>query len=136
MLMIAGCGKGSFSKAYTYSVTTGDSVKIKLNTSDNYDISADMPFKITKDGEVLSQGTFMQGEMYNQYVESAQYDEKVKVIDSGKIGENEFLFYEYNNSEFNYVVLVGDSNTGLIIGNNVSEESARECFERLEISLE
>ncbi len=134
--MIAGCGKGSFSKAYTYSVTTGDSVKIKLNTSDNYDISADMPFKITKDGEVLSQGTFMQGEMYNQYVESAQYDEKVKVIDSGKIGENEFLFYEYNNSEFNYVVLVGDSNTGLIIGNNVSEESARECFERLEISLE
>ncbi|MDY2632899.1 MAG: hypothetical protein SOV85_16370 [Clostridium sp.] len=136
MLMIAGCGKGSFSKAYTYSVTTGDSVKIKLNTSDNYDISADMPFKITKDGEVLSQGTFMQGEMYNQYVESAQYDEKVKVIDSGKIGENEFLFYEYNNSEFNYVVLVRDSNTGLIIGNNVSEESARECFERLEISLE
>ena len=74
--------------------------------------------------------------MYNQYVESAQYDEKVKVIDSGKIGENEFLFYEYNNSEFNYVVLVRDSNTGLIIGNNVSEESARECFERLEISLE
>ena len=134
--MIAGCGKGSFSKAYTYSVTTGDSVKIKLNTSDNYDISADMPFKITKDGEVLSQGTFMHGEMYNQYVESAQYDEKVKVIDSGKIGENEFLFYEYNNSEFNYVVLVRDSNTGLIIGNNVSEESARECFERLEISLE
>lgn len=136
MIIAVGCGNFTSSKSYTFSVETGDSVKLELDTSDNYDISSDLPFQITKDGEVLSDGTFMQGEMYSQYVESAQYDEKVKVLDSGKVGENEFLFYSYDNSEFNYVVLVGDSKTGLIIGNNVSEESAKEVFERLTITLE
>ena len=136
MLMAVGCGNISSSKSYTFTVETGDAVKIELDTSDNYDISSDLPFAITKDDEVLSQGTFMQGEMYNQYVESIDGDAKAKVIDTGKVGENEYLFYEYDNSEFNYVVLVGDSKTGLIIGNNVSEESAKECFERLTITLE
>lgn len=41
-----------------------------------------------------------------------------------------------NNSEYNYAILVGDSNTGVLIGNIVSEESAKEVFKRLEITLE
>ena len=136
MIMAVGCGNGNFSKAYTYSVATGDSVKIELDTSDNYDISSDLPFQITKDGEVLSEGTFIQGEMYSQYVEAVQNDEKGKVLDSGTVGENEYTFWEYNNSEYNYAILIGDSNTGILIGNIVSEESAKEVFERLEITLE
>lgn len=136
MIMAIGCGKANTNKAYTYSVATGDSVKIQLDTSDNYDISSDLPFQITKAGEVLSEGTFIQGEMYSQYVESVQGDEKAKVIDSGNVGENEFLFWEYNNSEYNYAILVGDSKTGILLGNIVSEESAKEVFKRLEITLE
>ena len=120
MIMAIGCGKANTNKAYTYSVATGDSVKIQLDTSDNYDISSDLPFQITKAGEVLSEGTFIQGEMYSQYVESVQGDEKAKVIDSGNVGENEFLFWEYNNSEYNYAILVGDSKTGILLGNIVS----------------
>ena len=136
MIMAIGCGNATTNKAYTYSVATGDSVKIRLDTSDNYDISSDLPFQITKAGEVLSEGTFIQGEMYSQYVESVQGDEKAKVIDSGNVGENEFLFWEYNNSEYNYAILVGDSKTGILLGNIVSEESAKEVFKRLEITLE
>ena len=30
----------------------------------------------------------------------------------------------------------GESNTAIIIGNAISEESAKECFERLTITLE
>ena len=70
MIMAIGCGKANTNKAYTYSVATGDSIKIQLDTSDNYDISSDLPFQITKAGEVLSEGTFIKGEMYSQYVES------------------------------------------------------------------
>lgn len=136
MIMAIGCGKATMNKAYTYSVATGDSVKIQLDTSDNYDISSDLPFQITKAGEVLSEGTFIKGEMYSQYVESVQGDEKAEVIDSGNVGGNEFLFWKYNNSEYNYAILVGDSNTGVLIGNIVSEESAKEVFKRLEITLE
>ena len=48
MIMAIGCGKANTNKAYTYSVATGDSVKIQLDTSDNYDISSDLPFQITR----------------------------------------------------------------------------------------
>ncbi len=32
-------------------------------------------------------------------------------------------------------ILIGNSDTGVLLGNNVSEESARECFNRLKISV-
>ena len=42
--------------------------------------------------------------------------------------------WNYNDSEFNYVVMInGTNNTGMLIANNISEESAKECFDRLEI---
>ncbi|MDE7435166.1 MAG: hypothetical protein K2N01_05035 [Lachnospiraceae bacterium] len=132
---LTGCTTSSH-KAYTYSVETGDSVEIKLDTSDHYAITSDIPFVISRDGEVLSQGTFIHAEYYAQYEEAARTDEHAQILDSGTKDGSQYVFWSYNDSEYNYVILVEDSDTGIILANNVSEESARECFDRLTFSLE
>ena len=133
--LFAGCSTTS-SKTYTFTVDNGDKIKISLNTTDNYDISSEVPFSISCDGKTLSQGSFVLAESYQQYVSVVNTDENAKLIDSGTKDGNEYIFWCYNGSEYNYAVLIKGSNTGIVIGNPVSEESAKECFNRLTIAVE
>ena len=48
----------------------------------------------------------------------------------------EYFFYNYNNMEYNYVVKIKNSNTGIIIANPNSQEEAQKCFKLLSFSLE
>ena len=61
-------------------------------------------------------------------------DSNAKIIESTTKNDLEYTFYSYNDSEWNYVIKISDSSTGLLIGNPISEESARECFNRLTIN--
>ena len=131
---LVGCGKVSKNISYTYSVSTGDKVKLTVDTADNYSITKDLPFTITKDGSTLSQGKFITKENYAEIITSVKTDEKATIINSGNKDDDEFIFWSYNNSEYNYAILINDSDTGVIIGNPISEESARECFEKIKIS--
>ena len=40
-----------------------------------------------------------------------------------------------NDQEYDYAIHLKDSKTGILIGNNVSEKSAKECFSRLTFSI-
>jgi len=135
LLLLAGCS-ATTSKSYTFSVATGDMVKISLDTSDQFDITSDVPFVISQNGETLSQGIFLTAEDYQAYVDAVSADENAVVLDSGNKDGNAYTFWSYQDTEFDYVIMVQDSQTGILIGSNVSEEAARECFERLSISLE
>ena len=132
MLLAAGC---TSSKTVTYNVETGDSISIKLDTSEGYDISTDVPFTISQNDETISQGTFITAESYQQYVDAVKSTEGVTIIDSGENDTCEYLMWNSNDTEYDYVVLIKESNTGVLIGNNVSEKSAKECFNRLTISI-
>lgn len=132
--MMTGCNDNS-TKAYTFSVDNGDSIKVSMNTMDNYDISSELPFAITCNGELQSQGTFIQGDAFAQYKNVVENDENAELIDAGEKDGNEYIFWCYNGSEYNYAILIADSNTGIVLGNVVSEESAKECFGRLTISV-
>lgn len=134
-IMSVGCSTNS-SKSYTYTVDNGDKIKITLDTSDDYDISSDLPFTISCGEEMLSQGSFILGEAYEQYVSVVETDEKAELLDFGTKDGHEYIFWCYNGSEYNYAILINDSSTGIIIGNLVSEESAQECFNRLIINIE
>ena len=133
--LFAGCTTKS-SKTYTFTVDNGDKVKITLNTTDNYDITSEVPFSISCDGKTLSQGSFVLAESYQQYVSVVNTDENAKLIDSGTKDGNDYIFWCYNGSEYNYAILIKGSNTGIVIVNPVSEESAKECFNRLTIAVE
>ncbi len=133
LLMITGC---TSNKAYTFTVETGDKIKVELDTTDGYDLSSDLPFTISKDGNTLSQGTFITSSAYNKYVNSAKTDSLAKVIDEGSKDNIDYVFYSYNNSEYNYVIKVKNSNTGILLGNPNSKEEAKTCFDLLTFSLE
>lgn len=135
MITLLGC-ETTKTKSFTFNVDNGDAIKLSLNIKDDYDISSEIPFQISCGGAVLSQGTFIQSEAYAQYVAAVQSDENATLLDSGMKDGNEYVFWNYNDTEFNYVILIADSNTGIILGNDVSEESARECFNRLTITAE
>lgn len=133
MILFVGCGNAKTSKTYTFNVETGDSVKVKLDTSDKYNITSEVPFEISQDGDVKSQGTFIFGEAYDQYKDVVDTDANAELLDSGNKDGNEYVFWSYNDSEYNYAILIEGSSTGLILANDVSEESAKECFNRLTI---
>lgn len=133
--LAAGCTTSS-SMSYTFSVDNGDAVKITLDTSDKYKMTSDVPFTISQDGKELSQGTFIQGEAYEQYANVVQTDEKAVLLDSGTKDGNDYVFWCYDGKEYNYVIKIAGSNTGMILGNPVSEETAKECFNRLTITKE
>ena len=133
LLTLTGCTK---SKSYTFTVETGDKIKIQLNTTDGYDLSSDLPFKISKDGNTLSQGTFITIDGYNQYIEAVNSDSNAKILDSKTKDGISYTFYSYNDSEFNYVIKINDSNTGILLGNPNSQEEAEKCFELLTFTLE
>lgn len=128
--LAVGCTTSS-SLSYTYTVDNGDSVKVTLNTTDKYKITSSVPFKIMHDGEELTQGTFIHGDAYEQYKSVVQNDEKSVLLDSGTKDGHEYVFWCYDGMEYNYVVKIADSNTGILLYNPVSEETAKECFNRL-----
>lgn len=129
-----GCTTSS-SMTYLFTVDNGDKIVIEMDTTGKYKMTSDVPFVISNDGETLSQGAFIHSDAYSSYVELANSD-KVKLIDSGTKNGNEYVFWNYNDEEYNYAILISGCNTGVILGNNVSEESAKECFNRLSISVQ
>lgn len=133
LLTVTGC---TTSKSYTWDVTTGDSIKIKLDSTGGYDITSELPFTISKDDQTLSQGTFITIAGYNQYMDAVDTDPTVNVIDSGSKNGITYTFYSVNNSEFNYIIKVDGSNTGILLGNPNSQAEAEEVFNRLIISKE
>lgn len=132
VLTLTGC---TTTKSYTFDVETGDSIKVELNASDGYDISADLPFTISKDDKTLSQGTFVTIDGYNQYLDAVNNDTNSKILDSGTKDGITYTFYSYNNSEYNYIIKVDGSNTGILLGNPNSQVEAETVFNLLEFSI-
>lgn len=133
MLTLTGCHK---EKSYTFNVETGDKVKVKLDITDGYNMTSELPIEFSKDDKVISQGTFGQEEAYDMYNQIITEDSKSTIIEEKSKGNIEYMFYEYNNSEYNYIIKIKDSKTCFILANNISKESAQEIFERLRFEVE
>ena len=137
LLFAVGCTTSkTFTKSYTYNVTTGDTIKVQLDRTGGYDISAESPFKISKDDDVLGQGAFITLAGVDQYLDLVEKDSDSKVIEKDSANGLEYTFYSYKDEEYNYVIKISGSNTGILLANDVSEESAKECFKRLTITKE
>ena len=134
MLLCTAC-QFSTSKSFTFDVDNGDQIKVSLDTTGGFDLSSQAPFGISQNGKVLSEGTFIYSEYYDYYVEVVDNDSDAELLDSGTKDGNEFIFWCYNDVEYNYAIFVRGSDTGVVIGNMVSEKSAKECFDRLTITV-
>lgn len=133
MFTLTGC---NMAKSYTFDVETGDKIKIELNTTDGYDLSSSLPFTVSKDGSVLSQGTFITLDGYDDYVDRVNNDTNSTILDSGSMNGVTYTFYSYNDTEFNYIIKIDNSNTALLLGNPNSQNEAQTIFELLTFSTE
>ncbi len=136
LFALVGCSAANTYMSWTYKVETGDNVKIKLNTTDGYKISAELPFSISKDGTVISQGTFIKGEYCEDYRQAAQTQEGSKMLEEGNIGDHKYFAWSFNDEEWNYCIELAGGKTGILIGNETSQASAQEVFNRLKITIE
>lgn len=130
IFLLVGC---TTTKSYTFKVETKDNVKITIKTNNGYDISSDVPFELTKNKEVVSSGFFITIDSYDAYKNLVNNNSKVEVIENNSNDDIEYIFYKYdtNSTEYNYIIKIKNSNTGIVIANNISSESAKDMFEHL-----
>ena len=136
LVSMIGCSGVKTYKTIGFKVDNGNQVSVKLDTTDGYDMTSEIPFKVSLNDQVLSQGTFIQAEFYEQYAEAVEEEEAAVKLESGEKDGNSYIFWEYNAKEYNYVIMIGDSDTAVLLANNVSRESAQECFNRLTFYVE
>lgn len=114
----------------TFIIEADESMEIITTPFGKYNIT------IKQNGDVKSQGYFILEEAYEQYMDKINNDENAELLDTGTKDGNEYIFWSYNNSEYNYSILIKDSSTALTLTNDVSEESAKEVFNELTIKYE
>ena len=134
VLVLTGCEKKS-NKSYTFNVETGDKIEIKMDTTGGYNLTSKLPIEFSKDDEVISQGTFGPEYTYDEYYKLVKDGSDATIIEEKSNDNIEYFFYEYDNSEYNYIIKIKNSKTCFILGNNKSKNSAQEIFERLEFEV-
>lgn len=138
LLMTAVCLAGCTSyMSYTFKVSTGDEIKVKLDVSDGYELSQkDGQFYVEEDGELLLTGIFTTEEYWDYYTENIPVAEGCKVIKEGKIsGENEGIIYTVED-ETNAILHVEDSDTYVLMGGVVDSEDVQDVIDSLAITVE
>ena len=126
---LAGCSGIETSKTYTFAVTTGDKISVTLRTGDGYELDQDNgQLSVSKDDVTILNGMFLHSEAYSMYEENiAATAERYEVIDNG-------LFYQYAGevgTENDFLIMIPDSNTLVILGSLSDEAAAKAAFERL-----
>lgn len=131
--MLTGCSSNS-SMAYTFNVETGDSIKVELNTSDSdYKLKADgSRFIVNEEDTDIITGIFLTADMYDEY--------ETAISSTGTILESDgYILYEYAGeagTERNILLMVPDSETGVIMGSLADEETVRDIYSRLSLTNE
>lgn len=139
MILTLGACTSSTSKSYTFNVQTGDTIKVKLDTSNGLSLSQqDGQFTVMKDEETILQGTFIDETGYNNYLD-IKGQQGMRVLEDTEKDGNTYYMYEIEGkagTEDNFVVWIKDSKTGMLIGSLAGQETAKEAFESLTITKE
>ena len=130
IFLLVGC---TTTKYYTYKINNGDKIKITIKTNNGYDINYNTPFELSKNKEIISYGFFIDSDEFEKYKELGNDNNKFEMIENNSNDDIEYIFYKYNtdSTEYNYVIKIKNSNTGIAIANNISLDSAKDMFEHL-----
>lgn len=131
ILLAIGCNKID---AFDHITGTGDKVTVSLDTSDGYDFVRGECFIVECKDEEISTGTFISADKYSDSVEDVLNNDAAKIIDSDANDDFEYIFYK-EEKNYNYLVLIKNSKSGVLIENTISEKSAEECFKHLDFKL-
>ncbi len=137
--LLTGCGP---KEEYTFTIATGDTVTIGIDTSTGYSMTSTVPFKINRANLTVLTGNFIYMNEYNERVDSLDPDaETIKVIDSKKKKDNiTYTLYlsqiDGYESDYIYLIKINDSNTGLILTSmpNANKDDVDKAFNSLSFS--
>lgn len=139
LLLLTACG-GASSKSITFDTGTGDKVKVTLNTTDGLTLSQEDGVIVVEEGEeTILQGFFIDLDMVAAYVEEIEANDSIVVLDQGEQNGITYVFHSVAHetfTEYDYLIRINDSNTGVLIGSAISEEKAKEGFAALSFSVE
>ncbi len=130
-LTLTGC-ESSFS--FTYDLSTGEQVKVTLNTTKGHSlVNLGSSFKVVdpNDNDVTG-GLFYLPDYFNELYNNISILENVELIEENFSVEPNYIFYKYSDeetTEWNYIIDLNDLESGIILSNLTSEASARETFE-------
>lgn len=141
--VLAGCTVTKSEMSYTYNVETGDTVKMTLNKMNGYSTTSELPFTVTKEEKDIMHGTFITMEGYDYYQdlidELEKTDEIEIIVKDGEKDGNTYTSYKVESeagTEYDYLLKIGDSSTGVLMGSLDSKEEASSCFEAIKFTLE
>lgn len=137
MIVLTGC---TTSMSYTYSVGTGDNVKVVLDTSDGLKLENDDDgFSVTEDDETILQGIFIDEDTYDFYLEMVKNANGSENIEEDSANGLTWLFYEFDGNagkESNYIVWIDGSDTGIIMGSLEGSRAAKKAFNSLTFTVD
>ena len=94
MMLTLGACSASSSKSYTFNVETGDTIKVKLDTSNGLSLSQkDGQFTVKKDEENILQGMFIHETGYNSYL-AIKGQQGMRVLEDTEKDGNTYYMYE------------------------------------------
>ena len=127
-MILAGCGKN---KSLSIKADTGDTIDISVDKSGGYSLEKNDD---NCKGNKLSTGSFVTADYYADYADSLNTDESVDVLSTGQNDYVKYVFYRCDD-KYDYIVLINDSDTGVLIENTTSELSAQKCFRHLRLKV-
>ncbi len=140
LFALVGCSFHS-NMAYTFDVETGDSIKVKMDTSNGWKLTTENGAFYVKDEnkETILYGIFIDQEDYDMYMSSLLVAPNVTVLEESEANGYEYTMCEIENAELteiDYVGWIADSNTGVIIASIQSREVTEEAFERITLTVQ
>lgn len=123
----------------SFNVSTGDQIMVTLNRIDGYKMDAKVPFTVSMGGKDIMTGSFLTKEGYDQYYEAVNGgDPDAEVLKESLKDGNSYVMYKITSdgqTEYDFIVMIKDSATGVLMGSLASEEEAMACFEALTFEL-
>lgn len=146
LFLITGCSLLT-TQTKTFKTDSGEKVALSLDTTSGYKLSDTQGlFIVSKKDKAISRGIFIKKETYESYVE--WLDKKTgnkkfvgnttKIIEDKETDNIKYIYYSSTGAsgiEYNHVGYIKDSNTGFLINNTVSGQTARECFNLLSFKI-
>ena len=138
LLMTVVCLAGCTSyMSYTFKVSTGDEIKVKLDVSDGYELSQeDGQFYVEEDGDLMLTGIFTTEEYWDYYTENIPVAEGCEVIKEDDLcGGNDGLVYTVED-ETNAILHVDGSDTYVMLGSIADSDDVLNVIASLTITAE
>ena len=75
---------------------------------------------------------------YNSYVDNVNSG-SIEILEQGIKDSNSFIFYTVDNGtakEYDFIVMIEGSNTGVLLGGITGQEEVRNCFSNITFTVE